>query len=249
MDWQRPDAVRILDFPHTAEHVAQAGQALFGEGSIEAKQWLEAQLHELRHGEPDKVLAKMRGLRDDLAGQGEIAWAKAEVVSANLNHLEKRRDQIRYREFVSAGYPIGSGIVESGNKVVVEARMKGAGMHWAGEHVDGMVALRDALCSGRWDEAWGKIGVQLRQEAQERAEARRRQRRQNQAVRAAVEPPTALVSDSFAKPVKDSVDAAQNQASTGVDRPSRGPGRPSADHPWRRFQFGQSLRQHPSAES
>jgi hypothetical protein len=32
---------------------------------------------------------------------------------------------------VSEGWPIGSGVVESGNKLVVEARLKGAGMHWS----------------------------------------------------------------------------------------------------------------------
>jgi hypothetical protein len=46
-----------------------------------------------------------------------------------LTSLEKRRAQFRYREFRAAGLPIGSGSVERGNKLMTEARLKGAGMH------------------------------------------------------------------------------------------------------------------------
>jgi hypothetical protein len=40
VDYHRPDAVRILDFPHAAEHVGQIGQIVFGEGTPQAQQWL-----------------------------------------------------------------------------------------------------------------------------------------------------------------------------------------------------------------
>ena len=56
IDWHREDAVRILDFPHAAGYVAQAGQAVWGEGSDAARDWLRATLHELKHGAPDTVL-------------------------------------------------------------------------------------------------------------------------------------------------------------------------------------------------
>jgi hypothetical protein len=62
---------------------------------------------------------------------------------------------------------MGSGAVESGNKLVVEARLKGAGMHWAREHVNPMLGLRNAVCSDRWDEAWEQICGYRRQQAQE----------------------------------------------------------------------------------
>jgi len=53
------------------------------------------------------------------------------VVSGNLAYLEKRENQMQYPQFQAQGWPIGSGIIESGNKWVVEVRLKGAGMHWA----------------------------------------------------------------------------------------------------------------------
>ena len=69
-------------------------------------------------------------------------------------YLAARREHTRYRAFAAAGYPLGSGCVESANKLVVEARLKGAGMHWARPNVDPMLALRNLLANGRWAEEW-----------------------------------------------------------------------------------------------
>jgi hypothetical protein len=52
VDFHRPDAVRILDFPHAAEYVAAISQAAIGEGSPEAQAWLTEQLHHLKHDGP-----------------------------------------------------------------------------------------------------------------------------------------------------------------------------------------------------
>ena len=89
-------------------------------------------------------------------------------MKTSLGYLEKRRDQIRYVEFQAQGYPIGSGAVESANKLVVEARLKGLGMHWARAHVDPMLALRTVVCSDRWEEVWPQISQRLREKARER---------------------------------------------------------------------------------
>ena len=58
--------------------------------------------------------------------------------------------------------------VESANKVVVESRLKGAGMHWARPHVNPLVALRTIACSDRWAEAWPQIAQQVRHQAWQR---------------------------------------------------------------------------------
>ena len=73
-----------------------------------------------------------------------------------------------YPEFLAAGWPIGDGAVESANKLVVEARLKGSGMHWSRTQVNPMLALRNIVCHDRWDEAWPQIVQTLRQQAQQR---------------------------------------------------------------------------------
>lgn len=146
IDAHCPDAVRILDFPHAAEYLCKAAQAAFGAGSQEASAWLDTWLHTLKHGSPDLVLAAVRLLP-------AVTEEAVAVRESALSYLEKRREQIRYAAFREHGYPIGSGMVESANKLVVEARLKGSGMHWAEHNVTPMVTLRAITCSGQWDEA------------------------------------------------------------------------------------------------
>jgi len=43
-----------------------------------------------------------------------------------VRYLKARWEQIQYARFREAGYPIGSGIVESACKLVVEQRLKGS---------------------------------------------------------------------------------------------------------------------------
>jgi hypothetical protein len=87
-----------------------------------------------------------------------------------------------YPAYRTAGWPIGSGSVESSHKLVVQARLKGAGMHWRPGHVNPMLALRLALLNGRWSESW--------QEQQRLRQARQQQRlREQQAKRQEAQPP------------------------------------------------------------
>ena len=165
IDLHRPDAVRILDWCHAAEHLAQAGQAAFGAGTAALSEWLGIQLHRLKHGEPEEVLGSLRGLCRELEQRESGVDDEGKAVKGSLEYLEKRKGQIRYAEFHAEGYPIGSGAVESANKLVVEARLKGSGMHWARKNVDPMLALRTVVCSERWGEVWPEICRRLGEKA------------------------------------------------------------------------------------
>ena len=99
----------------------------------------------------------------------------------NLAYLAKREAQMQYPTFQAAGWPIGSGCVESANKVVVEARLKGAGMHWERHNVNPMLVLRNAVCNGRWDETW-QASTMHRQHTRQQQRGERTQARCEQAV-------------------------------------------------------------------
>jgi hypothetical protein len=220
LDRYRPDAVRILDFPHAVEHLASAAQATFGVGSATAEAWLEAWAHALKRGPAAHVLAALRALPISAASDPRGAAAARDTT---LGYLEKRRVQIRYAEFLALGYPIGSGLIESANKLVVEARLKGSGMHWAPPHVNPMLALRTIACADRWAEAWPQICDQLRASALARRQARARQRRASH--------PTALPEP----PPPRSARSAPHPSSAAPPRPKLiVDGRPTAAHPWKR---------------
>ena len=56
-----------------------------------------------------------------------------------------------YREYKSKGYFCGSGAVESGNKVVLQKRLKQAGMRWETETAQYLLTLKSKYESGRWE--------------------------------------------------------------------------------------------------
>jgi hypothetical protein len=72
----------------------------------------------------------------------------------NLAYLQKREAHMQYPTYQQAGWPIGSGSVESANKLVVEARLKGAGMRWERQNVNPLLVLRNAVCNRQWHETW-----------------------------------------------------------------------------------------------
>jgi hypothetical protein len=71
----------------------------------------------------------------------------ADGAMVQVKNGEWREEMIDYPHFRQQGIPIGSGIVESGNNVVMQRRMKLAGMRWAGGNLNPMLALRVAIWS------------------------------------------------------------------------------------------------------
>ena len=160
IDYHRPDAVRILDLPHAGEYVGKIGKAIWGEGKPETQLWLKERLKRLKHKGADELLPELRALT---ASHPEIA-----DLAGWLAYLEKREAHMHYPVYQEQGLPIGNGAVESGNKLVVEARLKSSGMHWAREHVNPMLGLRNAVCSDRWDEAWPQISDYRQRQTRQR---------------------------------------------------------------------------------
>ncbi len=223
VDLFRPDAVRILDFPHGVEHLTAAAQPSLGQGTPALRAWLDRQAHALKHA-PDGARRILRALARLPVGRATDPLQARAARDAAVAYFTRRLAQIRYAAFVAAGYPIGSGSTESANKVVVEARLKGRGMHWAREHVDPLVALRTVACSSRWAEAWPGISARLRHDAAQRCQARRSTRRPAA--------PPAVPSD----PSPVAVAAARAPITPSVARPKIiVDGRPTRWHPWRRY--------------
>lgn len=250
VDYHRPNAVRILDFAHAMEYVAQAGQAAHEQlpcpealatteerttfKQARFQQWLKHQRHELKTGEASKVLAELSRLQTLM--QERHVESAVETITKKLAYVRERQAMLTYATFQAQGYPIGSGSVESANKLVVQSRLKGAGMRWEPEHVNAMLALRNLACNDRWDQGWQAIRHRWQQEAQ----AQRRQRAARSSLQPADEPSSPAVppvqtqaSDQLETPPAGMVTVPQ-QIVPVAERTGSQPTRPAATHPWRR---------------
>jgi hypothetical protein len=215
VDLQRPDATRILDFPHAAGHLGAAATAVWGEGSTQVRAWLDGWLHELKHGEPAEVFAAVGRLPVTEAADPAQATA---VVQQTLAYFAGRWAQVQYAQFRAEGLPIGSGCVESGHKQITQARLKGPGMHWAPRSINPLLSLRCALHNGRWPERWDRLCQGWRAQMRRTRQRPPRQRTEPHAAAASVEV----------------VPRAPSAPARPVPAPTIVHGRPTAAHPWKR---------------
>lgn len=152
LDYHCPTAVRIIDFCHAAGYLAQAGKAIYGEGTEAAQLWFHRARRRLKQRPPQQTLANLALLQQKAETEAQCA-----EVDCAYRYLQKRLPMIDYPHFQRQGLPIGSGAVESSHKHVIHSRLKGAGMRWAAANVDPMLALRNLLSNDRWQEGWQNI--------------------------------------------------------------------------------------------
>ena len=142
-----PEAICILDYYHACEHLSLLAAALYGEGTPLArrryrlwKKWLLK----------DKVVDVITQAKEELPQEpGARKLAKVQI-----GYLERNRTKMLYGTFRTAGYFIGSGVVEAGCKVVVGQRLKQSGMLWSRKGAEHLLALRCALLSGGFEGFW-----------------------------------------------------------------------------------------------
>lgn len=162
-----PQAIRILDEPHAAEHLGLLGAILHGEGTPAAARWTSTQRDRLLTEPPAALLADLA----EAAARGPHARAPTDpsgltptqVLAREVAYFQTRADQLAYAAFRAAHDPIGSGLVESGHKVLISPRFKRAGQHWALPHLNPLLELRTLVANDRWHERWPAVVAQQRQ--------------------------------------------------------------------------------------
>lgn len=118
-------ALPVLDFFHAAGHLWRATTALFDSpDSPQALAWFKRWRHQLRHGQHHLVLRSLTSLINlDVLG-GESLTTLVQVQAYFQRHIH----HIRYQYFEQQHLPLGSGMVESSCKWLIQQRFKGVGM-------------------------------------------------------------------------------------------------------------------------
>jgi hypothetical protein len=136
----------LVDFFHVSEYLAAAGERC---RPASPRPWLRTQQKRLRRGAADKVLAAMA----DFAEDGSVADEQAPVRAA-IRYLSNRLDALDYPRAIARDLPIGSGMIESGHKHVLHARLKKAGSAWLPQNADAIAQLRVIRANRQWEEFW-----------------------------------------------------------------------------------------------
>jgi hypothetical protein len=159
VDYHCPQATRVIDFAHAQEYVAKVGRAIHGAETDTFRQWYAQMSKQLGSQPPQRTVNELRLLQRQYPDHPEEA-----AIELAIRYLEKRLPMIDYPHFRRRQIPIGSGNVESGHKVVMQQRMKQAGMRWAEANLNPMLALRLALCNQTWKTSWQEIEARILRE-------------------------------------------------------------------------------------
>jgi len=142
-------ARKLLDFYHGSEHLWELGRAVCGGQAAQTKPWVEQRLHQLRHGQEQKVLREIAGLRPRRGEAGQI-------VQKQQNYFASQAGRMNYQEIADHGWPIGSGAVESACRQS-QCRFKRPGQFWTQTGLRNLCALDDARRNEHWDELWKAV--------------------------------------------------------------------------------------------
>jgi hypothetical protein len=136
----------LCDFFHVSEYLAAAAVTC---RSKQPDSWRRTQQKRLRRGTLQKVID---ALEPNLEAEG-TADEEAPVRNA-YRYLNNRRDCLDYPRALKLDLPIGSGMIESGHRHVLQARLKKAGAAWLHGHADQIAHLRVLRANRKWESLW-----------------------------------------------------------------------------------------------
>jgi uncharacterized protein UPF0236 len=143
-----PEAVGVLDLFHVLERVWAVAHCFHKEGSDEAEQYVEERLRELLEGRVGSVIEEFRRSMT----QGRLRGNRRKVVKSAIEYLENNREHMRYDEYLSAGYPIGSGVAEGACRHLVKDRLEQTGMRWTVAGAQAMLHVRALYLNDQWED-------------------------------------------------------------------------------------------------
>lgn len=145
-----PGAIGILDIWHVQEYLWKLGYCFYKEGSDEAQAFVDRALRGILEGRVGRVIG---GLRQKMT-KNKLPKKRREDVKKYLNYLAARKAYMKYDEYLAAGYPIGSGVVEGACKHLVKDRMEGSGMRWRISGAQSILSLRAIYLNDDWSTFW-----------------------------------------------------------------------------------------------
>jgi hypothetical protein len=151
-------AIAVLDFYHAAGHLWRATSALFDDPrSPEAMAWFHRWRHQLRHGQHYQVLSVLTTFVNTDMFTGKSLSTLLQVQA----YFQRHHRHIHYQQFAQQQIPLGSGMVESACKWLIQQRFKGVGMRWSEPGFNHLLTLRVAWANQRFDSLFPAVPLPI----------------------------------------------------------------------------------------
>jgi hypothetical protein len=135
-----PDAQQILDYFHLCENVYKFAKHLYKMNEAKYMPWAKDVCSRLKKGDFRYVLNELEGVE-----------RTPDNCPVNLyGYISNNIKNIDYATYKKKGYFIGSGAIESGNKIILQDRLKRAGMRWNVKTAQSILTLKTKVESKLW---------------------------------------------------------------------------------------------------
>lgn len=145
-DYWLKRAVGILDIFHAMEWLWKAAYCFYSEGSRKAEEFVTDYLRRFLEGNVSSVIRSLGRKR------GRLTPTKRKLLDSVIRYLTNNQQYMKYDEYLRAGYPIGSGVVEGACRHLVRDRMERSGMRWDIHGAQAMLDTRAIFLNGQWDD-------------------------------------------------------------------------------------------------
>lgn len=140
----------VLDLIHVLEYLWKAAYVFHAEGSSDAQAWVTERLLWLLCGEAGQVVASIRRS----ATRRGLSAADRKPADKCANYIENHRQYVKYDEYLAAGLPIATGVIEGACRHVVRDRMEITGARWSLTGAEAILRLRSLRASGDLEDYW-----------------------------------------------------------------------------------------------
>jgi hypothetical protein len=141
------DCIDILDILHVSSYVWRAAK-VFHPDKEHQETFARERLLRILRGEVRGVVTGMR----QAATKRHLKGESREEIATVCGYFEKHADRMRYGEYLAAGYPIATGVIEGACRHLVKDRMERSGMRWCLAGAQAMLHVRAVYQSSYWDD-------------------------------------------------------------------------------------------------
>jgi hypothetical protein len=141
-------AKQRVDLFHVKEHLHELARTLYGQGTHEARQWLQPLLRFLDQRK-DGALDVLHHLEDLRLNLKPLTAAQNEALDRQIGYFTTHHKRMDYKQGRARGEPVGSGVVESTGRQY-QTRFKCTGQYWSLEGDEALLALDTLQRNERW---------------------------------------------------------------------------------------------------
>ena len=152
--------VEILDLLHATGYIRKAAALFYSETGLQ-EVFAKFIIDYLLQGQISTVLVILNIWEQE----AKLTGSKKEELRVIRGYLSNNAERMRYDEYLTAGYPIASGVIEGACRYVIKDRMERTGMRWSMSGAQTMLELRCISVNEEW-EAFMSFHVDLENQRQ-----------------------------------------------------------------------------------